>query len=281
MRVLLLFLFMQNSFAFEHTDFLQRVKKIHLESIEKVGEAHDMRLRSKIFHQMYLEDKNFLFGLSTAHLTLAIDRFANSGFNLKKYSRVFRNSKLTHDLILWGKILKEINKKMTQLLLFSKDLFLLQQDFNLSEEELLNLIKEENEILNDAIHVRTLLNLWKQLSIETEFNKIEKIAHEFIHWEHFEVIGPRLENAQYKVGKILRYFLKNVSGRFFEKKFLLRYKVRSTISLNCFKKTRFIHTKNFLSSLERKKRAIEFLNELKKINYDPEELCFKDPYYQY
>lgn len=91
-----------------------------------------------------------------------------------------------------------------------------------------------------------------------------------------------MDKAKYKVGRMLRFFLKNVSGRYIERKILLpRYSIRSTISLNCFVRPRYIHRKNFLNPFERKQRAIEFLNEFKKISFDPYGDCFDDPYYRY
>ena len=262
---------------------IDSIQSAHTHSMKMVGGPSDMQLRADIFYDLYFNNPKFLFGLSTSHLTLAINRFSVSGQMLKENSKIFRKRKLTSDMILWGKKLNEINQKMTQLLIFSKELHEISQKFQITSNDLLSMSYQQ-VFASDVNEVLELLPLWQKLN-ETDHETenellLESIAHKFIHWEHFTVIQPRLERAKYSVGRGLRYFLKHVAGRRFERKILLPYGVRTTINLNCFKEPRYIHTKNFLNPFEREKRAIEFLNELKKIDYDPTGSCFDDDYYE-
>ena len=75
--------------------------------------------------------------------------------------------------------------------------------------------------------------------------------------------------------------LKNIPGKKVEKTILRPFQVKTTIHLKCFKTNKHIRTKNFLDKDERIEKAKEFLNELKKIHFDPNMNCFKDNYYKF
>ena len=137
-------------------------KKINLQwknSIASVGEIRSMRKRANLFKNLYFQDPNFYFGLSTAHLTLGVDRFASMGESLKENFPKFKNLKILDELIIWGKELRTINMKMTQLVLFSRYIY------NESKQtELKNIIKatrNDQELFKDLVEIMPLLNMWK------------------------------------------------------------------------------------------------------------------------
>ena len=67
-------------------DLFSKYKKIHQkwkDSDKTVGEIKSMKHRAELFKNLYYKNPSFYFGLSTAHLTLGIDRFASLGKNLR------------------------------------------------------------------------------------------------------------------------------------------------------------------------------------------------------
>ena len=104
------------------------LKELWRNSILKVGTTKQMRHRAKIFKNLYLDNPRFYFGLSTAHLTLGIDRFAGMGKSLGKKLKWFKKRRLYKDLIIWGNELRQINQKMTQLIVFFQVYFEAKKD---------------------------------------------------------------------------------------------------------------------------------------------------------
>jgi hypothetical protein len=257
----------------------QEINEKWLLSQDEMGEEDQMRKRSKIFLDLYKENNNFLFGLSTAHLTLAIDRFASTGPYLFKKFPSLQKKKTIKDLIIWGKELRQINKKMTQLLLFSHKVF---YKSNYPPSKIINAVKNNHLIFNDLIEIIGLNKSWKTLkSPKLQLSKSIKITNNFIEWEHRTVIKPRLNKSLMKIGEKLESWLKKVPGKIFEKILPKTTRVKTTISLDCFEEEKHIHTKDFLNTEERIIRAKEFLHELKKIDFDPTMTCFDDEYYNY
>ena len=82
-----------------------------------------------------------------------------------------------------------------------------------------------------------------------------QIAGKFIEWEHRHIIQPRLELSLLKVGETFEKMLKNIPGKTIEKTILRPFKLKTTISLKCFKTKKHIRTKNFLEKEERIQKA--------------------------
>ena len=257
----------------------QEIRSKWLLSKVEMGEEDQMRERSKAFLDLYQENNYFLFGLSTAHLTLAIDRFASMGPYLLNKFPSLQKKKIIKDLIIWGKELRKINKKMTQLLLFSHKVF---YQSNYPTFRIINAIKNDHLILHDLAEIISLHENWKILkSPNLQLPKAMEVAAAFIEWEHRTVIKPRLHKSLMKIEERLESWLRKVPGKTFEKIIPKTTRVKTTISLDCFEEKKHIHTKDFLNTEERIIRAKEFLYELKKIHFDPTMACFDDEYYNY
>ena len=201
------------------------------------------------------------------------------GKSLGRKLKWFKKRRLYKDLNIWGDELRKINKKMTQLVVFSKSIDEAKKIY--SENEIINSIIHDRKIFVDFADVYSLLPLWSIIEKNKDSKLLLSTAKEFIKWEHRQIIQPRLEMSLLKVGETFEQMLKNIPGKTIEKTILRPFKLKTTISLRCFKTRKHLRTKNFMDKNERIQRAIEFLNELKKINFDPYMNCFNDPYYNY
>ena len=108
-----------------------------------------------------------------------------------------------------------------------------------------------------------------------------QMVKEFIRWEHGDVIQPRLEISYKRIKKTLQYALRHIPSRFVEKVFFEPVGLRTSMNLGCFHEPKYIRTKNFMDATERMTRAEEFFVELQKVNFDPNDSCFNDEYYDY
>ena len=147
--------------------------------------------------------------------------------------------------------------------------------------DIIQATRNNQGLFKDLCETITLIKLWKQLNNEKTTQDLIKIAEKFIEWEHYPIIHPRLKNSLLLVSERFEKMLKNIPGSIIEKTILRPFDIKTTINLKCFKKPRHIRTKNFLDTHERVKRAKEFLNELRKIEFDPSMSCFDDSYYDY
>ena len=198
------------------------LKELWRNSILKVGTTKQMRHRAKIFKNLYLDNPRFYFGLSTAHLTLGIDRFAGMGKSLGKKLKWFKKRRLYKDLIIWGNELRKINQKMTQLIVFSKSIFEAKKIY--SEETIINSIIHDRKIFKDFAEIYSLLPLWDKIESLNNQKTLIQIAGKFIEWEHRHIIQPRLEMSLLKIGETFERMLKNIPGKIVEKPFLSHFK---------------------------------------------------------
>ena len=250
-----------------------------MKSFQSVGTIQSMKLRSDLFKRLYLENPSFYFGLSTAHLTLGIDRFASMGESLKRKFPVFTKLRMVDELNIWGDELRAINHKMTQLVLFSKDIFEMSKVAGL--KKIISASSGHQLLFQDLIEIIPVVKLWARVEQEKDPERLMDVAGKFIEWEHEQVIRPRLEQSLLLVTERFENILKRIPGAIFEKTILRPFRVKTTINLECFLRPKYIRTKNFLDTSERIIRAKEFLKELQKIDFDPSMSCFNDPYYNY
>lgn len=272
----------------EHFQIYKDLKIILNNAASLVGNNTDMKLRSHLLKKMYIESNyNFLFGLGVSHLTLGIDRSSHMVDILKNRFKKFKKLNLSKDLELWGENLREINQRMVTLLIFSMNFVKYQVKSKLSIQELVEICKYDSDLLKSIIDIESLMVPWTniinaQLKSDRLSTKIRmEIASDFIHWEHSEIIQPQLDIVYKKIKKTLRYFLRHIPGRFFEKLFIEPLGLRTSMNLQCFHQTNYIRTKNFMSVQNRINKAKEFFKELEKIEFDPNDTCFHDDYYNY
>ena len=194
-----------------------RIKEYWLQSQLKVGQIDDMKLRSDIFKKLYLQNPGFFFGISTAHLTLGIDRFASMSTQLKQNHPWLRENKMLKDLSVWGKELRRINQKMTQLVLFSKNIYDLNKEIEL--HKIIGATISDRPLFKDLTEIISLIPLWKSSDVSDQESQLILTADKFIEWEHYQIIQPRLEKALLKVNERFEKDAQKNPWKIFRKQF--------------------------------------------------------------
>ena len=182
----------------------------------------------------------------------------------------------------WGQGLKEINQQMVQRLHFAYFVSKLIHNNEVSIEDIRNAtrrntsITQVNQFLNDTIELYPHLALIHRG--EVEFWNKKDIALAFARWEHQKIIQARIEKLYENMPSFIQFAVRNVPDtgiEFFSKRAANQDHTRSQV----LKSFQSLRTSNFIDSASRIKQASAFHDLLAHNSYDPENKCFKDPYY--
>lgn len=262
------------------------VEPLYTRALETAGKPDEMERRAMLLLGLYFRSKkNMPFALAISHLTLGIDKSSRADEQLKQIPGVSWH-RIVDDYAYWGAALREINREMVTRLLFAWDLAAYATREKLTGKQLLHGVRFDRRLVEAVQSVTPLLKPLQEVqrAVATGRRLPKKVTDRhfetFVAWEHGGIIQPRMVVAYRNVGPEMKMMVKNVPGRMTEALVLSHFDMNTTFHLQCFKRERFLHTKNFMDEKIRMKQARAFYRLLEEVRFDPKMRCFKDPYYR-
>lgn len=276
---------LSSSWAVESNSTIKsKLASIYDKSVLAAGSSSQMDKRALILLNIYLDSKKqFQFGYSISHLTLAIERSASSSRVIKILSALSLEKYAT-EWKRWGDGLKLINQQMVLRVHFAYYLSKFLAQSQIEVEELDNIEFESNykEILNETQELFEPFMEIHKSNLKDErisSDRLDEHFEKFVNWEHSIFIQPRIEQLVKPLPSVFKFMLKNVPGRAFELSLGSLVHQRTTLNLSCFKNNIYLKTDNFLSDTDRKDQARDFYRLMKEIEFDPSYSCYNDSYY--
>lgn len=254
------------------------IKKVHNFAIESVGSIEDLKKRTSLYYKLYKEDKRFVYALNATHSTILTDEFASQVDAFAQKTSLVSGISMSKDLKAWTKVIKSVNQKVARLIYFSKSVFKIMKENEVSWNETINATKFDNEMFEDLVETYFLINyVWPKLEKLSLDSDLVSLAKDIIEWEHHYITQPLLEHGLLKVSEKFEAFLQNPQLDTFNFLILFPFGVRTSVNLDCFN-GRFlnIEIENYLNPYERYRASVELLERLKSIDFDPFETCLSN-----
>jgi hypothetical protein len=264
------------------SELAHSVQRIYQKSLMAAGSLDQMDKRAMVLYHLYNDsNREFSFGLSVAHLTLAIER-STSAPRFENVLNLLQMQKTANGWIKWGNGLKQINQLMVQRLHFayftSKLMYNSGYKINQISEAVVNSenASQVKEFIQETIELYPLFEKVHQGGVE--FWDKKNLVAAFARWEHQTIIQDRIEQLYEQMPSLIQFAVRNVPGTGIEF-FLKALQIRTTLGLKCLSPYKALRTKDFIDSEIRIKQATNFHDLLANNAFDPEKSCFKDEYY--